>query len=59
MRQRTSRSGDRERWTTDGLYFEYSKAANPIGAGLIPKVPLADFPVVCTRRGRPGSYLST
>ena len=24
---------DRERWTTDGLYFEYSKAANPIAAG--------------------------
>jgi gentisate 1,2-dioxygenase len=34
----------RERWTEHGQYYEYSKAANPIGAGLIPKVPLADFP---------------
>lgn len=32
------------RWTEDAQYFEYSKAANPIGAGLISKVPLADFP---------------
>lgn len=37
-------SRDRERWTTDGLYFEYSKAANPIAAGYISRVPLADFP---------------
>jgi gentisate 1,2-dioxygenase len=28
----------------NGLYYEYSKAANPIGAGLISKVPLAEFP---------------
>jgi len=35
---------DNDGWTNDGLYYEYSKAANPIGAGLIPKVPLADFP---------------
>lgn len=25
-------------------YYEYTKAANPIAAGYIPKVPLADFP---------------
>ena len=31
-------------WTGDGEYYEYSKAANPIGAGLIPPVPLGDFP---------------
>jgi gentisate 1,2-dioxygenase len=31
-------------WTADAQYFEYSKAANPVGAGLIPKVPLGDFP---------------
>jgi gentisate 1,2-dioxygenase len=37
-------SRDRERWTADGLYFEYSKAANPIAAGYITRVPLADFP---------------
>ena len=35
---------DRGRWTDDGLYDEYSKAANPIAAGLITGVPLADFP---------------
>ncbi len=35
---------DEDRSTRDGQYFEYSRAANPIGAGLIPKVPLADFP---------------
>jgi gentisate 1,2-dioxygenase len=34
---------DRERWTSDGLYYEYSKAANPIGEGLTTQVPLADF----------------
>lgn len=34
----------RERWTRDAQYFEYSKAANPIGSGLTSKVPLADFP---------------
>ena len=37
-------SSDREKWTADGEYYEYSKAANPQGAGLIPPVPLADFP---------------
>jgi gentisate 1,2-dioxygenase len=30
-------------WTQDAEYFEYTKAANPIGAGLISKVPLASF----------------
>ncbi len=35
---------DREQWTGDGLYYEYGKAANPIGSGLISGVPLADFP---------------
>jgi gentisate 1,2-dioxygenase len=33
----------RDPWTSDGEYYEYSKAANPIGAGLIPPVPIADF----------------
>jgi gentisate 1,2-dioxygenase len=37
-------SRDRDRFAADGEYYEYSKAANPIGAGLIPPVPLADFP---------------
>ncbi len=35
---------NRDQWTANGQYFEYSKAANPIGSGLIPQVPLADFP---------------
>ena len=35
---------DEERWTNDGVYYEYSKAANPIGEGLTTKVPMADFP---------------
>ena len=34
---------DEERSTSDGLYFEYSKAANPIAAGLTTRVPMADF----------------
>jgi hypothetical protein len=33
-----------DRWTGDAQFFEYSKAANPIGSGLTSKVPLADFP---------------
>ena len=40
-----------ERWTRDGEYFEYSKAANPIGAGLISRVPLADFPASLHEEG--------
>src|SRR4051794_19431203 len=37
-------SDDRRRWTADGLYYEYSKAANPIAAGTISRVPLPDSP---------------
>ncbi len=37
-------SPEQERWARDGEYYEYSKAANPIGSGLTTKVPLADFP---------------
>ena len=33
-----------DRRTKDAQFFEYSKAANPIGSGLTSKVPLADFP---------------
>ena len=43
-----------ERWTRDGEYYEYSKAANPIGAGLIPQVPLADFPARLHEEGPTG-----
>jgi gentisate 1,2-dioxygenase len=34
---------DKDHWTQDAQYFEYTKAANPIGTGLISKVPLAAF----------------
>jgi gentisate 1,2-dioxygenase len=40
----STQTSDRKQWTSDGLYYEYSKAANPIAEGVIPKVPLADFP---------------
>src|ERR1700757_4997219 len=32
-----------EDWADDARYFEYSKAANPIGAGYAPQVPIKRF----------------
>src|ERR1700754_3094890 len=32
-----------ESWADDARYFEYSRAANPIGSGHIPPVPIARF----------------
>jgi gentisate 1,2-dioxygenase len=32
-----------EDWTGDARYFEYSRAANPVGSGHIPAIPLARF----------------
>ena len=32
-----------EDWADDARYFEYSKAANPIGAGYAPEVPVVQF----------------
>jgi gentisate 1,2-dioxygenase len=32
-----------EDWANDARYFEYSKAANPIGSGHTPKVPVVQF----------------
>jgi len=32
-----------EDWTGDAHYFEYTKAANPVGSGQIPSVPLERF----------------
>jgi gentisate 1,2-dioxygenase len=32
-----------EDWADDAQYFEYSKAANPIGSGHTPKVPIVQF----------------
>ena len=51
--------GTADAWSADAEYYEYSKAANPIGSGLIPGVPLADFPASSTRRARRGSSRST
>src|SRR5271156_5970595 len=32
-----------EEWADDARYFEYSKAANPIGSGHAPQVPITPF----------------
>ena len=32
-----------EEWADDARYFEYSKAANPIGSGHAPQVPIRQF----------------
>jgi gentisate 1,2-dioxygenase len=32
-----------EDWADDARFFEYSKAANPIGSGFTPKVPIRQF----------------
>ena len=32
-----------EKLKADGLYYEYTKAADPIGSGVISRVPLAEF----------------
>lgn len=33
-----------ENWSGDARYFEYSRAANPVGSGHIPRIPLEHFP---------------
>ncbi|WP_165069786.1 cupin domain-containing protein [Paludisphaera rhizosphaerae] len=40
--------------TRDGQYFEYSRAADPIGAGIIPPIPFADFPASLHEQGPTG-----
>ncbi|HEY6530702.1 MAG TPA: cupin domain-containing protein [Acidimicrobiales bacterium] len=32
-----------EDWTGDARYFEYSRAANPVGSGRVPSIPLERF----------------
>src|ERR1700760_2119550 len=32
-----------EDWAGDARYFEYSKAANPVGSGHVPQVPIVQF----------------
>lgn len=33
-----------EDWTGDARYFEYTRAANPVGSGRIPPLPMEQFP---------------
>lgn len=33
-----------EDWSGDARYFEYSRAANPVGSGHTPKIPMRQFP---------------
>ena len=37
-------------WTADARYFEYSRAANPLGSGRVPPIPLEVFPAERHRR---------
>jgi len=38
-------------WTADARYFEYTRAANPIGAGLTPRIPIRRFSPDLHRQG--------
>lgn len=42
---------DLDELTRDGVYYEYSRAADPIGSGAIPPVPYAEFPATLHERG--------
>ena len=44
-----------EDWTGDARFFEYTKAANPIGSGHMPAVPIRQFPATLHRT--PGSQI--
>src|SRR5262245_14039434 len=37
--------------TRDGLFYEYSQAADPIGSGVTPPVPFAEFRAALHERG--------
>ena len=41
-------------WTGDARYFEYTRAANPVGSGHIPKIPMEHFPAERHRAVRAG-----
>ncbi|MCD9622323.1 cupin domain-containing protein [Rhabdothermincola salaria] len=43
-----------EDWSGDARYFEYSRAANPVGSGRVPKVPLERFPAARHRETATG-----
>jgi len=40
-----------EDWSGDARYFEYSKAANPIGSGYTPSMPIETFPAELHKGG--------
>ena len=40
-----------EDWSSDARYFEYSRAANPIGAGYTPLMPIQTFPAKLHKGG--------
>jgi gentisate 1,2-dioxygenase len=44
MSSSAQNSAGRDEWTAHGEYYEYSKAADPVGAGLVPPVPVGHFP---------------
>ncbi len=48
---REATAAELEEFTRDGLFFEYSKAADPIGSGAIPPVPYAEFPASLHQEG--------
>jgi gentisate 1,2-dioxygenase len=53
MAPTTSRESDRDP-IEHGVYYEYSQAADPLGAGLISPVPFADFPARLHEQGESG-----
>jgi hypothetical protein len=49
---------DLDELTRDGLFYEYSRAADPIGSGATPPVSLAEFPASLHEPGSPSVYSS-
>ena len=47
---------DLDELTRDGLFYEYSQAADPIGSGAIPTVPYAEFPAALHEQGPTACY---
>ena len=44
---------DLDELTRDGLFYEYSRAADPIGSGASRRCPSPSSPPRCTSKGRP------
>ena len=51
MMTREETANDLDELTRDGLFYEYSRAADPIGSGAIPPVPYAEFPAELHEQG--------